>query len=365
MAYTYLTCSDTDNTAFASDRIYGLNPFWVNLFNVHKCSNATSTTKVIPLLAFYTTASGNYTFQKYAQYDFNSDDLKSGTPKLSNITCLDITSKTTIKTTLSLPNTVDDEKVDEMANCGLAILNFNEFDTRTNFDNTAYSIATVTDRSGKQDLECVACAPGYKSDPGFADNTEKVVRKCTAIANCDLTQNQTIFNGCSKCKANYTWSSDNSGIVDYGACVQIPATLTNCLAYYNNGSGSKGECKFCDRGYTKTRDGYCEKVTVSSCSSQWFPDAPAGSLSIINYIAKDGLGCSQCDANYIQVKKTLNVCGAIGSLTNSVDKNLTNVTVINGTQTRGAGNFIDRCVSYLVGSTNCNACYTNYILTQD
>lgn len=152
-AYTYLSCTDANGSNFGADRLYGLNPFWVNLFNVHKCSNATSSTKVIPVLAFESASKTDYSFSTYKQYNFTPDDLISGTPSLSNITCLDITSKASIKTGLNLGSGYDDAKVDTMANCGLAILTFNEFASRAAFDNTAYSIdnATVNTTSTARD----------------------------------------------------------------------------------------------------------------------------------------------------------------------------------------------------------------------
>lgn len=107
-----------------------------------------------------------------------------GTEK--NIFCLDISSKATIKTKFNL--SVNDAKVDVMANCGLAFLNLRTYTDQANFDNTGYNLNIGTDRTGKESLGCVACKPGYKPDSAKTSSTDKLVRNCTIIPNCS-TQN--------------------------------------------------------------------------------------------------------------------------------------------------------------------------------
>lgn len=78
------------------------------------------------------------------------------------------------------------DKVNAMANCGLGFLNLRLYTTKANFDNTGYAEATgTTGREAKEHLACVACKPGFKPDSTKTASTDKLVRGCTAIANCD------------------------------------------------------------------------------------------------------------------------------------------------------------------------------------
>ena len=178
----YVACQASNGSNFATsntDRLAGVPVKWSNLFNVHKCTSS-STTNNIPVIAAKLTT-GEHAGISAANYTVspNSDATKPA------IFCLDITSKATIKSGLGITNNADDNKIDVLANCGLAALdltadpNLND----TSFDNTGYSASNPGDYL-KSTLACVACKPGYVSD--FGTGTFKnLARKCTAIANCN------------------------------------------------------------------------------------------------------------------------------------------------------------------------------------
>ena len=56
---------------------------------------------------------------------------------------------------------VDNSKINVMANCALGFLNLRTYTAKTAFDNTGYDLANGATRTGKEQLTCVACKPGY------------------------------------------------------------------------------------------------------------------------------------------------------------------------------------------------------------
>jgi len=170
--HKYVECQNTtNNSAFAADRFSGVPLKWSNLFNVHKCTNASS----IPVIV------AKLTDGVFASIDTHAFTL--GDVDKPVIFCLDTTSIATVKSGLGLDAGVLDTKINPMDKCGLAAVDLNKFSTTTTtFDNTGYGNENANTDNSTDHVGCIVCKPGYK--PTIGSNLE-YARKCAAIEFCN------------------------------------------------------------------------------------------------------------------------------------------------------------------------------------
>ena len=148
--------------------------------------------------------------------DTNVADKKAtGTSYNAPLTCIDFSTKSTLRTGLGLSSSVVDASIDLLPNCALAV--FNTSYTNANFDNTGVynKDAVAFPTTAVQALYCASCKPGYKAE--YFNNQGNIVRKCRQITNC--ATGGMALNACETCATGYLHKYDNTNGIMWDECV--------------------------------------------------------------------------------------------------------------------------------------------------
>ena len=298
----YITCSE-DNSCDPKP-YYNLDTEWNKYYSCHRCKNSSE----IPFLAFVATSTGdnNTQFNEWGEWSVNvvitpgipnTYDFMTNTGS-KNIMCLE-------KDGSSFPD-YDPDDYNVADNCAMAAIKIN--DTAINdLDGGVFS------------LFCTACKPGYRATPETGTGGGPAVSACTAIPNCDQTENN-LVNACEKCKPNfilqYDITSNRIMMSDDNACIDIPtsnkAKFEGCWAAEKEPSSNTArECRLCLKGYTMNQDMVCEQITPTNCKVGYYrvydyqeitEDADGvPNKDMILYQQHYAPGCSLCESSFTAV----------------------------------------------------------------
>ena len=157
---------------------------------------------------------------------------------------------------------------------------------------TGYVDGTVDDLSG---VICVSCKPGYKA----VFNNIGAVESCTLINNCT----EPSFNGCRVCADGYAIGYDNTlKTIAYDNCF---LSNENCFSGYLNNENIF-VCTVCKPGYILNADFLCDTVELPNCVEKSLVKEFFSQNSYVSQrepihflITHNGVGCKQCESDYI------------------------------------------------------------------
>ena len=237
-------------------------------------------------------------------------------------------------------------------NCGAAILNANSIAIASN---SAELSGVDTEAIA---VVCVACKPGFKATAAILTGDTLVnhmVAACDAIANCESSK---WFNYCSQCEPGYSYGYSMDRGVHYDECIAFE-TNSDCFAVDNTDTNNL-KCKFCKKGTTMNKDGYCEAIQPPRCELEQFSFRTIYSrtnLATGLYLSSEGVGCLRCDDGFVGLyegAKDTQVCTKSPYHSNDMV-----------TET---SNFIQNCMHYRVGKgseIHCDQCKDTFVLTID
>lgn len=140
------------------------------------------------------------------------------------------------------------------ANCGLVVVNL-------------AVLPTTNNTAGVKTFGCGYCKPGYKSvGADVVTDSYPFVRQCVKIDNC-ADSNKTV-NACEKCVNEFGFAMDaTNGTIDNTACVKMTGDVSvpsNCMVF------KETKCVICNKNFSVTLDGTCQKLTMAQCGQTDF-----------------------------------------------------------------------------------------------